>query len=74
MNAHENIRPVRNLALGLLALALAAAGILWSWNALASDLFGLTRMELRHAVAAEVLLITAGALFAFGTGRRKHRE
>jgi hypothetical protein len=31
-------------------------------------------MELRHAVAAEVLLITAGALFAFGTGRRKQRE
>ena len=58
---HENGRG-RHIAIGALALLVAALGILWGWNTLAADFFGLTRMEFRHALAAEVLLIIAGAL------------
>lgn len=52
----------KKVAIGLFAAIAAGVALLWGWNTLAADFFGLARMEFRHALAAEVLLIAAGAL------------
>lgn len=71
MIAKTEVRRGRQVVLGALVFLIAAVGILWSYNTLAADLFGLARMEFRHAIAAEILLIAAGAAFSLrGTARR----
>lgn len=64
------------IALGaVMALALTGVAILWSWNTLAAELFGLAPMEFRHALAAALLAVAAGALFGMrGRLRRPPRE
>ncbi len=58
-------------ARGRSSLLGAGLAILWSYNTLLSDFSGLARMELRHALAAEILLIAVGALLGLcGTLRR----
>jgi hypothetical protein len=50
------------IVLGTLAVLTAGIAILWGWNTLAADHFGLKPIEFRHALAAEVLLIAIGGL------------
>jgi hypothetical protein len=55
------------------ALMLAAVSILlvWSWNALAADLFGAPRFQFRHAVAVLVLGLLAAWALRFAGPRRR---
>lgn len=61
----------RQIVLGTIVFLIAAAAILWSYNTLAAGLFGLAEMEFRHAVAAEFLLIAAGAVFGLRQTARR---
>jgi hypothetical protein len=58
----ENKGHGRTIVMSLIAIVLGGVAILWSWNTLAVDLFGLPEMTFRHAVAAVLLLVAAGSL------------
>jgi hypothetical protein len=55
--------------LAALAIVLAAAvQLLWAWNTLAADLFGLGTAQFKHALAAEARLAGLAAIY-FGVQR-----
>ena len=58
----ENRGHGRTFVISLIAIVFAGIAILWSWNTLAVDLFGLAEMEFRHAVAMVLSLIAIGSL------------
>jgi hypothetical protein len=75
MNLHGNKTYGRTALGALLALAATGIAILWSWNTLAAELFGLAPMEFRHALAAALLVVATGALFGLrGRFGRPPRE
>lgn len=64
MKAIENRGRGRTLALALGGAFLAGVAVLWSWNTLAADLFGLPEMEFRHAAATALAISVVGAVAA----------
>ena len=62
MTKLENKGYGRTIFMSLTAVFFAGIAILWSWNTIAADLFAQPEMEFRHAVAAVLLLISAGSL------------
>jgi len=52
----------RTIGLGLFAVLLCSIAILWSWNGLMAELFGLPQMEWRHALALCLLALCLGTL------------
>lgn len=63
---------IKHVLLASAALAAIAAVALWSWNTLAT-LFGLPAAELRHAVAALLLLAALRGLLLPAHPRRRRR-
>ena len=58
----------KQIALAIGAFCLASVIVIWSWNTLAVDLFGLSHMQFKHAVA--VVLLLGLVRFALGRSRR----
>lgn len=48
------------LTIGLILLV-GAVTLLWSWNTLAADVFGLQTLRFKHAIAAELVVVTVTA-------------
>ena len=62
---HPRLRRLLRAALALsVGLLLGGVVLLWSWNALAPELFGAPELAFRHALALELLL---GLLIAIPT-------
>jgi len=62
------------LAAALLLFA-GAAVLLWSWNGFAAEILAAPALRFRHALALELLLLTAAAMPALAvrlTGARRH--
>lgn len=64
MKVTENRGRGRALALALGGSFLAGVAVLWCWNTLAADLFGLPEMQFRHAIAAASAILVVGGLAA----------
>ena len=62
MTGRDTTNVVPSILVAATIFATAAVAILWSWNTIATDMFGLARMEFRHAIATEILLLAIGAL------------
>lgn len=62
----------RRYGLLLLAIIVVPIGVLWSWNTVMPEVFGLMEIRYKHAVALTLLsTIVSGVLFR---GRRNHRH
>ena len=64
---------IKHALFAFAVLVAIAAIVLWSWNTLAT-LFGLPAADLRHAVAALLLLATLRGLLLPGHPRRRRRR
>lgn len=42
-------------------LLVGAVALLWAWNTLATDLLGLQALQYKHAIAAELFVVTLTA-------------
>ena len=62
MITFENKGHGRMIVLSLIAVIFGAIAILWGWNTVAIDLLGQPKMEFRHAIAVELMLIAVGSL------------
>lgn len=66
MTQHEHRRErrahARRLAVWTVLFLLGAIALLWSWNAIAADLFMLPEARFKHAIAVETALATVVAL------------
>ncbi|MFY0681176.1 MAG: hypothetical protein JXR13_11420 [Thalassovita sp.] len=62
MMEFENKGHGRTIMKSLLVIIVGGVAILWSWNTLAVDLFGLPEMAFRHALASVLLLVAIGSL------------
>ena len=71
---HEHGGHGRAIVYALVALLVGGIVILWSWNTVATDLLGHPEMEYRHALAIELLIISAGALLGLPTLLRRFTE
>ena len=60
----------KQIAFGVGAFFLASIVMIWSWNTLAVDLFGLSAMQFKHAVALVLLL----GLARFAVGHRPAQD
>ena len=49
---HFNKGRIREFAFGIAASFVCAILLLWTWNTLATDLFGLQAAQFKHAIAA----------------------
>lgn len=64
---------IKHALLAFAMLVAIAAIVLWSWNTLAT-LFGLPAADLRHAVAALLLITTLRGLLLPAHPRRRRRR
>ena len=60
----------KQIALAVGAFFLASIIVIWSWNTLAVDLFGLVSIQFKHAVAIVLVL----GLLRFAVSRASHRR
>jgi TRAP-type C4-dicarboxylate transport system permease small subunit len=54
---HHSVRPARTILSTIGIIICSALLLLWSWNTLATDLFHMPAIELRHALALELCLL-----------------